>query len=153
MTRPFPRRAALIAAVAVVLIGVPSASAALSFSFNRATASPGTRVTASQPGWPGAAHGVAAYLISSEPAGIRPDPAGGYILRRPPAGAIRLGQPRLIRDHRLTISFRVPEVDAGDYTIAFWCRTCATGGDFFASAPWGSHATGKPGMVIHIAKP
>ncbi len=147
-----PRPLAIIGlAMLLVLATAASADAALFFRFDQASARPGSVVTASQPGWPAAAHGVTVYLVSTTLPGIHPDPAGGYILRKPPAHcAIRLGQPHLTRSHKLTISFRVPTVPAGDYTTAFWCRTCAKGGDFFASAPWGASWTGKPGPILRI---
>jgi len=131
-----------------------SANAALSFRFSRASAHPGTLITASQPGWPTAARGVIVYLVPTRLTGVQPDSAGGYILRKPPDhGAIRLGRPRLTANHALTISFRVPHVAAGDYTTAFWCRTCRKGGDFFASAPWGATATATASTVLRIRQP
>lgn len=140
--------------VLLLVVGAPSASAALSFRFDRASAAPGTAVTASQPGWPKAARGVTVYLVPTRFPGVKPDAAGGYLLSRPPVGGVvRLGQPRLTSTHLLVISFRVPNVAAGDYTIAFWCRSCAKGGDFFASAPWGAQATGKPGTVLYVTRP
>jgi hypothetical protein len=144
-SRPF---AIVGLALLFVLATTPPAEAALSFRFDRASARPGTAMTASQPGWPAATRGITVYLVPTKPPGIRPDPAGGYLLPTPPRSAIRLGQPRLTHSHRLTISFRVPNVAAGDYTIAFWCRTCTKGGDFFASAPWGAAATGKPEGLV-----
>jgi hypothetical protein len=65
---------------------------------------------------------------------------------------VKLGRPQLTRTHRLRIRFRVPDVPAGDYTTAFWCRTCTAGGDFFASASWGEPWTGRPGTVLRIER-
>ncbi len=82
---------------------------------------------------------------------MKPDPAGGYLLRRlPKRNVIKLGQPQLTRTHQLTIRFHVPHVAPGNYTTAFWCRTCAKGGDFFASTYWGEAWTGRPGTVLRI---
>jgi len=137
----------------IVLVVASSAAAALSFRFDRANARAGMTVVASEPGWPSAPVGVTVYLVPTRLPGVRPDPAGGYILRRPPTdGVIKLGQPRLTRTHLLTIRFRVPNVRPGNYTTAFWCRTCANGGDFFASALWGATSTGAPGTVLHITR-
>lgn len=150
------RQLALLAlpVLVVVLTTTASANAALSFRFNRASARPGTLITASQPGWPTAARGVSVYLVPTRLPGIQPDPAGGYILGQPPqSGAIRLGQPRLTASHTLTISFRVPHVPAGNYTTAFWCHTCRKGGDFFASAPWGANATANASTVLRVGRP
>ena len=141
----------LALAASVALATAATANAALFFQFDRASARPGSLVTASEPGWPSAAHGVIVYLVPTRLRRVRPDSASGYILSKPPKhGAIRLGQPRLTESHTLTISFRVPHVPAGDYTTAFWCRSCRKGGDFFTSAPWGASWTGKPGSVLRI---
>lgn len=132
---------------------VSPAGAALSFTFDRASARPGTTVAASEPGWPSAPTGVTVYLVPTRLRGVKPDPAGGYILRRPPKrDIVKLGRPRLTREHLLTIRFRVPKVRPGNYTTAFWCRTCAQGGDFFASALWGAPWTGSPGTVLRITR-
>ena len=137
----------------VALITTASANAALSLQFNRASAHPGSPVTASQPGWPTAAR-VIVYLVPTRLPAVQPDPAGGYILRKPPDhDAIRLGRPRLTANHTLTISFRVPHLPAGNYTTAFWCRTCRKGGDFFPSAPWGASATANASTVLQIRQP
>ena len=139
------------ASIAVSLTLVSSASAALSFRFDRASARVGTTVVASEPGFSSAPVGVSVYLIPTRLPGVKPDPAGGYLLRRPPKrNAIKLGQPRLTPTHQLTIRFRIPNVAPGNYTTAFWCRTCAKGGDFFASTYWGEAWTGKPGTVLRI---
>jgi hypothetical protein len=139
---------AVLAAVAVAR----SADAALSFGFDRASARPGLIVVASQPGWSSAADGVTIDLVPTRRRGVQPDAAGSYILRRPPVGAIRLGRPRLTRSQLLLIRSRVPRLAPGDYTTAFWCRTCAESGDFFASALWGATATGRPGPVLRITR-
>jgi hypothetical protein len=139
------------AGVLVLLTFASSASAALSFRFDRASARPGATVVASEPGWPSAPSGVTVYLVPTRLPGVKPDPAGGYLLSRPPTrNVIKLGRPQLTRTHLLTIRFRVPNVASGDYTTAFWCRTCAKGGDFFASTYWGEAWTGKPGTVLRI---
>lgn len=139
--------------LSVSLIVASSAAAALSFTFNRASARPGSVVVASEPGWSSAPVGVTVYLVPTRPAGVKPDPAGGYLLARPPKHhAIKLGRPRLTRTHLLMIRFRVPDVPSGDYTTAFWCRTCAKDGDFFASTYWGEAWTGKPGHVLHVER-
>jgi hypothetical protein len=130
-----------------------AAAVALAFSFDRASARVGTTVAASQPGWNGAPDGVVAYLVPTRIPGVHPDQAGSYLLPAPPErGVVRLGKPRLTPSHRLAIRFRVPRVAPGDYTIAFWCATCAPGGDFFASAPWGARWTGAAGLVLRVRR-
>jgi hypothetical protein len=145
--------AALVIAVLMSFAAASSAAAALSFTFDHASARPGLTVVASEPGWPSAPSGVTVYLVPTRLPGVNPDPVGGYLLRRPPErGAIKLGRPRVTRAHLLLIRFRVPRVHPGDYTTAFWCRTCLKGGDFFASALWGSPWTGAPGTVLRITR-
>jgi hypothetical protein len=148
------RKLVVVVVVAAGLLGTASpATAALAFRFDRASAKPGTAVVAWQPGWRAAPHGVVAYLVPTRLPGVHPDLAGGYVLRRVPARhAIALGRPRPGSGNRLTLRFRVPQVPAGDYTIAFWCATCAPGGDFFASAPWGARSTGVAGNVLRVTR-
>jgi hypothetical protein len=151
--RSLPATIALAASLLVLLSLAPSASAALSFRFDRASARIGTTVVASEPGWPSAPVDVTVYLIPTRLPGVKPDAAGGYILARPPKrNVIELGRPHLTRSHLLAIRFRVPNVAPGNYTTAFWCRTCAKGGDFFASTYWGETWTGKPGTVLRITR-
>ena len=139
--------------LASTLVVASSAQAALAFRFNRASARPGASVVAFEPGWSRAPTGVIVYLVSTRLAGVMPDPAGGYILSKPPVqGASRLGRPRLSQSRRLSIRFRVPHVPPGDYTTAFWCSTCAKHGDFFASAPWGATWTRTAGAVLRVTR-
>jgi hypothetical protein len=127
--------------------------AALAFRFNRASAEPGAYVVAFEPGWRSAPAGVIVYLVPTRLPGVTPDPAGSYILSKPPMrGAIRLGRPRLTQSQRLSIRFRVPQIAPGQYTTAFWCSTCAKHGDFFASAPWGATWTRTAGAVLRITR-
>jgi hypothetical protein len=152
---PRSRRPALVLGASILALPAiaPSASAALSFRFDRASARPGATAVASEPGWPNAPVGVTVYLVPTRLPGVRPDTAGGYLLSRPPKrNVIKLGQPQLTRTHLLTIRFRVPHLSPGDYTTAFWCRTCTKGGDFFASTYWGEPWTGKPGTVLRIER-
>jgi hypothetical protein len=108
-------------------------------------------VTATQPGIPGGASGVVVYLVPTRFPGVRPDSAGGYILRHVPGKHVyRLGTLHFTTDRQLAIRFRVPHVPPGDYTTAFWCSTCLKGGDFFASAAWGAEWTGAPGGVLRV---
>lgn len=144
---------ALGASVLLLLALAASASAALSFRFDRGAARPGTTVVASEPGWPKAPLGVTVYLVRTRLPGVKPDPGGAYVLARPPSRyVIRLGRPHVTRAHLLTIRFRVPNVAPGDYTTAFWCRTCTKDGDFFPSTFWGEPWSGEPGTVLRIER-
>lgn len=137
--------------VALLLLTASPADAALAFRFDRASARPGQSVVAFEPGWNGVPTGLIVYLVPTRLPGVTPDAAGSYILPEPPAhGVVRLGRPHLTGSHRLAVRFRVPRVPPGDYTTAFWCRSCATGGDFFAGALWGARWTGAPGAVLRI---
>jgi len=144
---------AIACGIALLLLTAAPAEAALAFRFTRASAHPGQYVVAFEPGWASAPGGVVVYLVPTRLPGVTPDAAGSYILQRPPAHhAIRLGRPRLTSSHLLSIRFRVPDVAPGDYTTAFWCRSCAEHGDFFASALWGAHSTGAPGGVLRVTR-
>jgi hypothetical protein len=74
------------ASLLVLLTIAPSASAALSFRFDRASARPGAKVVASEPGWPSAPMGVTVYLVPTRLPGVNPDPAGGYSSHARPSG-------------------------------------------------------------------
>jgi hypothetical protein len=67
----------------MALAAAPPAAAALSFTFDRASARPGTAVVASEPGWSSAPAGVTIYLVPTRLPGVKPDPAGGYCAGRP----------------------------------------------------------------------
>lgn len=151
--RSLPPTLTLAASALVALTVAPVASAALSFRFDRASARPGTTVVASEPGWPSAPIGITVYLVPTRLPGVKPGPAGGYLLAHPPKrNVIKLGRPQLTHTHLLTIRFHVPNVAPGDDTTAFWCRSCAKGGDFFASTYWGEPWTGKPGTVLRVER-
>jgi hypothetical protein len=154
---PSMARSALlrVAAGAAAVLAVPGAAdAALALRFDRARARAGDSVVASQPAY-GASRpaGVVVFLVPTRLRGVRPDPAGSYVLRRPPPhGAVELGPLRLVGRRAFAIRFRVPRVAPGDYTTAFWCHPCAPGGDFFASALWGAPWTGRPGGVLRVVR-
>ena len=67
--------------VVVALVAASPAGAALSFTFDRAIARPGTIVFASEPGWSGAAEGVTIYLVPTRLPGVTPDRSPGTVLR------------------------------------------------------------------------
>jgi hypothetical protein len=137
--------------IAVALLATGYSAAALSLRFDRATARPGDFVTASQPGF--RVTGVVVYLVPTRLPGVKPDPGGGYLLRRAPArNAFELGALRLTPSGRLSIRFRVPHVPPGEYTTAFSCPTCTKGGDFFASVSWGQPWSHTPSGVIRITR-
>ena len=133
----------MFAVAVTVLLQPASAFAALSFAFDRAEAHPGQLVHAYQADADG-----------------NPAPAWGSI--DPASVTIYLG--RLNNQNRQTelgpmgigadgvwsISFRVPRLPRGLYTIAFLCRPC--GNTFFASTLPGTRWTGTPGRVLRILR-
>jgi hypothetical protein len=137
--------------IAAALLATGYSAAALSLRFDRATARPGEFVTASQPGF--RVTGVIVYLVPTRLPGVKADPAGGYLLRTPPArNALELGELRLMPSGLLSIRFRVPHVPPGEYTTAFFCPTCTKDGDFFASVSWGQPWTHAPSGVLRITR-
>jgi len=71
------RRLTVLLGVSALLLlaAAPSAQAALSFTFDRASARPGMSVVAFQPGWPSAPSGITVYLVPTRLPGVRPCPA------------------------------------------------------------------------------
>jgi len=61
---------------------------------------------------------------------------------------LRLDSPRVAR-----LSFTVPHVPPGDYTIGFWCRPCAPpAGAFFTTAQPGQHWTPQQRRIVRIRR-
>jgi hypothetical protein len=131
------------------------ANADLSLVFNKAKAVPGETVTAlsarrgfSKPRpFTKGAEGVRVYLVPLSLAKRQTH------LRAtgPPTDARWLPLGRLSRDARgaVRFAFVVPRVEAGDYTIGFWCRPCAPpAGDYFTSARPDERWTGQPYHVV-----
>jgi hypothetical protein len=136
-----------VAAAASVVPGV--ASAALFLTLSRVRAAPGEQVTAYEPvaAWTSAT-GIDVYLVPVRLKALR----SGGVLHAVPAGprVVRLGPLTIDRRHRFAITFRVPNVPAGDYTTAFWCPPC--GGTFFTSAAPNDTWDPSGGPVLRVVR-
>jgi hypothetical protein len=135
-----------IVAASVTAVALPaSASAALSFVFDRAQAHRGQLVHAFQAdtdGRPVKAWGdfdpasVTVYLVR---------------LRNPYAWRFRIGPMKIDARGVWNVTFRVPKVRPGLYTTAFFCRPC--GNTFFPSTLPDDQWTPKPSRALKIEAP
>ena len=136
----------LVVAIAVAsLILPPSASAALSFAFDRAQARPGQVVRAFQAD----SEGVPLPAWSD----MDPATVTMYLVRvrNPSAWRLKLGPMRIDADRIWNITFRVPKkLRPGLYTTAFFCRPC--GNTFFPSTLPGDRWTRKPSRVLKVMR-
>src|SRR2546426_11157592 len=65
-----------------------------------------------------------------------------------PLGPLRLDHPGVA-----TLSFPVPHVQPGDYTLGFWCKPCAPPkGAFFTTAQPGQRWTPRQDRIVHISR-
>ena len=132
---------AVLAVLAVALVVPVAAQAALSFRFDRAQARPGQAVHAFQtdadgnpaPAWD-RLDGVTLYLASVNNLRHR----------------VRLGEMGIDANGVWSIDFRVPQVRAGLYAIAFLCAPC--GNTFFSSVDTRAAWTRKPGGVLKVRR-
>jgi hypothetical protein len=147
-------------AVAVWLATASPASGDLALIFNEARAQPGQKVEAfygiPKQGTPTPVPRLGqiwAYFVpmtaaksprNQRPTGRPTDPRWEPIgrLRRDPSGVPR-------------ITFTVPNVPAGDYTVGFWCKPCASPeGATFTGAYPGRLWTGKAfSMILRVYRP
>jgi hypothetical protein len=144
MARPIARTLrslALILVVLTVFAGSPELAAAdLGLVFKQAKAAPGDRVLLySGRRIDGRASGypplkdVEVYFVPLSLAKLQ----NHLRSRGRPRDArwLPLGPPRQTENGVIRIWITVPDVPSGDYTVGFWCRTCAPPkGDFFTSA-------------------
>ena len=131
----------LLAVLFVALVVPVSAQAALSFAFDRAQARPGQVVHAYQADADG----------DPAPAWDRLDGVTLYLARvEHPSRRVRLG-PMGIDDQGVwSIDFRVPKVQPGLFTIAFFCGPC--GNTYFSSIGTDATWTGRPGRVLKVRR-
>lgn len=104
------RRLALVVALLAGLAAPAQARADIRFAFDRASAAPNDRVTVRRTGVPSTP--VRLYLLPRDVAG---DVHSRFDGRLSFVGTIA----------GTAATFSVPPLDAGDYKLAYWCRTCA----------------------------
>jgi hypothetical protein len=134
------KRLALVAVVLVALGAPANAGAALFFLFDRPDAAPNDRVTVRTGGTP------KAFMLSRR---VKPfqRPIRLYLIRNDVAAGVRsrldsrlnfVGSIVPDKNVRGVLTFSVPPLDAGEYTLAYWCPACAAysrGRTFFVHDP------------------
>jgi len=150
--RPAIRLVITLLAVAIALAITGSASADLGLWFSSPRAHWGERVHVASPGRYAAFSGVRVYLV---PMAL----ARSSLVQRPTGpphnrriimlGSLRLADPAVAR-----LSFIVPHVRPGDYTLGFWCKPCAPpAGAFFTTAPPGQRWTPRQHRIVRVSRP
>jgi hypothetical protein len=119
----------VLVAVALVALAAPAnASASLFFLFDRPNASPNDRVTVRTGGTP------RGFELSRR---VKPlqRPVALYLVRSDQAAQVRsrfdrrlnfVGRVVADKNGRGRMTFSVPSLDVGTYTLAYWCPGCAT---------------------------
>jgi hypothetical protein len=134
--------AAVFAGVAAGLAGV--AQAAWFFLFDPTSATPGEVVVVRTGGTPGG------FTLAERERPFGP-PLRLYLVPSRIAGTVRSPSDRRIhfvgvlvpdRQGRGVLSFQLPPVGTGEYTVARWCRSCSSGRTFLVTP--GGPGTGLP---------
>ena len=137
------------AVLALALAGVARADLALWFASPRAHW--GERVHVRSPGRYAPFSGVRAYLVPlalARSGGVQRPTGPPHDNRIIELGGLRLDRPGAVR-----LSFVVPRVPPGDYTIGFWCKPCAPPrGAFFTTARPGERWTPGQRRILRIRR-
>jgi hypothetical protein len=149
MSRAFVVTVVVTLAIEIALPAVARADLALWFASPRAKW--GQRVRVSSPGRYAPFSGVRVYLVPMALArsASHQRPTG------PPRNPtiITLGTLRLDQPGVASLSFIVPRVRPGDYTIGFWCKPCAPPrGAFFTTAQPGRRWTPRQRRIVRISR-
>lgn len=150
---------ALVGAALVLTLAVSANAKSFELNFDRATATPGTMITARSsflvyPALARVLPSVVVYLIPTR-LGHADYNTGWAVL--PPPGSRRTYKLGTMTEQRqrLYLRFVMPRVPPGDYMTASWCppRVCGDSAwNFSASGLWGSPWTGKPSAVIRVIR-
>jgi hypothetical protein len=137
--------------LAIGLVAPGGARADLGLWFASPRAHWGQHVQVSSPNLYAPFSGVRVYLVPmalarssrvQRPTGL---PLNSRII---PLGRLRLDHPGVA-----TLSFIVPHVRPGDYTLGFWCKPCAPPkGAFFTTAQPGQHWTPRQHRIVRISR-
>jgi hypothetical protein len=134
------KRLAFVAAVVVALPAPANARAAVFFLFDRPSAAPNDRTTVRTGGTP------ESFALSQRVKPFQPS-IRLYLVRNDSAAQVRsrldsrlnfVGSIVPDKNGRGLLAFSVAPLDAGAYTIAYWCRACAAvsgGRTFFVQRP------------------
>jgi hypothetical protein len=139
----------LLVAIALALATSARARADLGLWFVRPRAHWGERVHVFSPARYAPFSGVRVYLVPMALArsSLVQRPTGPPRNRR----IILLGPLRLDQPGVAHLSFVIPHVRPGDYTIGFWCKKCAPpAGAFFTTAQPGQRWTPKQRRIVRI---
>jgi len=148
-----PARFAVIAllAFAVALVVAGSARADLALWFTSPRAHWDQRVHVASPGRYAPFSGVRVYLVPmalARSSRVQRPTGPPHDRRIIPLGPLRLDHPGVVR-----MSFVVPRVTPGDYTIGFWCKPCAPPqGAFFTTARPGQRWTPTQRRIVRISR-
>ena len=146
------RRSATLLTGIVLTLAIPArAHADLGLWFASPRAHWGQRVRASSPVRYAPFSGVRVYLVPmalaqssfvQRPTGPPRNP------RITSLGHLRLDHPGIAR-----LSFKIPPVRPGDYTLGFWCKPCAPPkGAFFTTAQPGRRWTPDQRRIVRITR-
>jgi hypothetical protein len=137
------------AALVLAVPGVARGDLALWFASPRAHW--GERLQVRSPGRYAPFSGIRVYLVPlalARSAGAQRPTGPPQDVRIITLGALRLEHPGVAR-----LSFVVPHVPPGDYTIGFWCKPCASSrGAFFTTARPGQHWTATQSKIVRISR-
>jgi hypothetical protein len=136
--------------VALFVPSVARADLGLLFAFPRAHW--GQRISVSSLGRYAPFSGVRVYLVPmtlARSSSVQRPTGPPHNPRIVPLGPLRLTRPAVAR-----LSFIVPRVPPGDYTIGFWCKPCAPPrGAFFTTArPHEAWKPKRPARVLRISR-
>jgi len=141
----------ILLSLAIGLAMPSSARADLALLFTSPRAHWGQRVHVRSPGRYAPFSGVRAYFVPMALArsARAQRPTGPPRSRR----IIPLGPLRLVRPGVVRLSFIVPHVPPGDYTIGFWCKPCAPpAGAFFTTAQPGQRWTPTQRRILRVRR-
>jgi hypothetical protein len=146
------RRMAIFFGAALLAATFPAAALAdLALWFTAPRAHWGERVRVHSPGRYTPFLGVRAYLVPmalARSARVQRSTGPPHNPRIISLGPIRLRHPAVVR-----LSFVVPHVRLGDYTIGFWCKPCAPPrGSFFTTARPDQHWTATQRRILRITR-
>jgi hypothetical protein len=145
-----PRLISVPVAVLIGLLVPATAHADLALLFGKPRAHWGQRVHLSSPNRYAPFSGVRAYLVPmalARSARVQRPTGPPHDRRIVALGPLRLDRPGIAK-----LSFVVPRVRPGDYTIGFWCRPCAPPtGAFFTTAQPGQRWTPKQRRIVRIS--
>jgi hypothetical protein len=145
------RTATLLTAIVLALATAVCAHADLALSFASPRAHWGERVRVSSPTRYAPFSGVRVYLVPMALArsSLVQRPTGPPHNRR----IIYLGPLRLHQAGIARLSFVIPHVPPGDYTLGFWCKRCAPPeGAFFTTAQPGQRWTPSQRRIVRITR-